>query len=348
PTTVTQMGKIPFTGCEKLSYVNFQGSEYFTCDNSIIYRLDTAGNKYAIVEYLEGRASSSVTATEVSGVKEIAEEAFANTKVAFVDLSSTEIARVPERAFADCEKLIQVILPNSVRSVESGAFTGCVNIQRLTVPNLNTVFRTDAVDTSGPNRPNGLVFVCNDESLAYEYAVTYGFETDPNGVEVSYKVVFQDWDGTELKVQYVVQGQDAIPPENPVREGYDFIGWNKDYRGVKEDLIITAMYETEDPNAKKVTVTFYDDDQTTVLYTRSVTIGDKVELPPDPVKEGYVFMGWIGDVEAPITQPTNFYAKYEAIDNRYVVQFISDVTNEIFAQPLVEPGAAPIEVKPPD
>ncbi|MDE6700091.1 MAG: leucine-rich repeat domain-containing protein, partial [Acetatifactor sp.] len=146
PTTVTQMGKIPFTGCEKLSYVNFQGSEYFTCDNSIIYRLDTAGNKYAIVEYLEGRASSSVTATEVSGVKEIAEEAFANTKVAFVDLSSTEIARVPERAFADCEKLIQVILPNSVRSVESGAFTGCVNIQRLTVPNLNTVFRTDAVD----------------------------------------------------------------------------------------------------------------------------------------------------------------------------------------------------------
>ena len=348
PTTVTQMGKIPFTGCEKLANVNFQGSEYFTCDNSIIYRLDTSGNKYAIVEYLEGRTSSSITATEVSGVKEIAEEAFAHTKVAFVDLSSTEVARIPERAFADCDKLIQVILPNSVRSVESEAFTGCVNMQRLTVPNLNTVFRTDAVDTSGPNRPNGLVFVCNDESLAYEYAVTYGFETDPNGVEVSYKVVFQDWDGTELKVEYVVQGQDATPPADPVREGYDFIGWNKDYRGVKEDLLITAMYETEDPDAKKVTVTFYDDDQKTVLYTRKVTIGDKVELPPDPVKEGYIFTGWIGDVDAPITQPTNFYAKFEAIDNKYVVQFISDVNNEIFSRQLVEPGSAPIEVKPPD
>ena len=348
PTTVTQIGKIPFTGCEKLSYVNFQGSEHFSCDNSIIYSLDTAGNKYGIVEYLEGRPSSSVTATEVSGVKEIAEEAFSNTRVAFVDLSSTQIAQVPERAFANCRNLIQVILPNSVRTVLDGAFTGCPNMQRLTVPYLYTSFRDQAVDTSGDDRPNNLVFVCNDESLAHEYAVKYGFETDPNGVEVSYRVVFEDWDGTELKVDWVVQGQDAVPPADPVREGHVFVCWNKDYRGVMDDMTITAVYEKEDPNAKKVTVTFYDDDQTTVLYTFLVTIGDKVELPKDPVKPGYIFQGWIGDLESPITQPTNFYAKFEAIDNRYVVQFISDVTNEIFSRQLVEPGEAPIEVKPPD
>ncbi len=346
PQTVTQMGLIPFTGCEKLSYVNFQGSEYFSCDNSIIYRLDTAGNKYALIEYLEGRPSSSITSGEVTGVKEIAEEAFANTRVSFVDLSSADVARIPERAFGDCERLIQVILPNSVRSVENGAFTGCPNMQRLTVPNLNTVFRQDAVDTSGPNRPNDLVFVCNDESMAHEYAVTWDFATDPNGVEVSYKVVFQDWDGTELKVEYVVQGHDATPPDTPHREGYDFVGWNKEYRGIKEDVVITAMYETEDPNAKKVTVTFYDDDQTTVLYTRSVTIGQTVELPPDPVKEGYVFMGWIGDVTSPITQPTNIYAKFEATDNRFLVRFL-DYDGTVLFQQLVDPGKAADEPKTP-
>ncbi len=347
PDTVSEMGLIPFTGCSELDYVNFQGSPYFTCSNSIIYQTDSTGAKYKIIEYLEGRDSGSITATEVEGVKEIAPEAFAGTKVSFADLSSSMVKQIPERAFAGCEKLIQVILPSSVASVENQAFTECPNMQRLSVPGIYTMFRVDAVDTSGPNRPNDLVFVCNEESLAYEYAVTYDFMVDTNGVNISYKVVFKDWDGKELKVEYVVQGQDATPPEAPTREGYDFVGWSEDYTGIKEDMTIYAMYETEDPNAKKVTVTFYDDDQTTVLATRQVTIGEVVELPPDPEKEGYVFIGWIGDVTAPITQPTNFYAKFEKKDGRFVVQFI-DHDGTILSKQMVEPGAAPIEPKSPE
>lgn len=346
PETVSTMGKIPFTGCGLLSTVDFQGSPYFTCDNSIIYGLDTSGNKYSIVEYLEGRSSGSITAAEVENVREIAPEAFADTKVSFVDLSSSLVEVIPERAFAGCDKLIQVILPSSVATVENQAFTECPNLQRMTVPGIYTRFRVDAVDTSGPNRPDNLVFVCNADSVAYEYAKTYGFEVDINGMSISYRVEFRDWDGTELQVSYVVQGQDAVPPENPKREGYDFIGWSEDYKGVSKDLVIYAMYETEDPDAKKVTVTFYDDDQTTVLATKSVKIGDVVELPPDPVKTGYTFVGWIGDVKAPITQPTSFYAKYEAVDNRYVVRFL-DSDGTVLSSQLVEPGGSPTEPKSP-
>ena len=347
PDTVKELGLIPFTGCSELNHVDFQGGDYFKCDNSIIYQLDTAGNKYKIIEYLEGRASGSVTTAEVEGVMEIAPEAFAGTRVSFVDLSSSKVEQIPERAFAGCQKLIQVILPNSVATVESQAFTGCPNMQRMTVPGLYTRFRVDAVDTSGENRPDDLVFVCNEDSVAYEYAKTYGFTVDPNGMNISYKVVFKDWDGTVLKEEYVVQGQDAVPPVNPTRSGYDFKGWSDDYTGIKQDMVIFAMYETEDPNAKKVTVTFYDDDQTTVLATRSVTIGQVVELPPDPVKAGYVFVGWIGNVKEPITQPTSFYAKYEEVDGRFVVRFI-DYDNSVISQQLVNPGEGPIEPKSPE
>lgn len=348
PETVMELGKIPFKGCEMLSYVNFQGSPYFTCDNSIIYQTDSAGTKFKLVEYLEGRESGSITTSEVETVTTVAEEAFAGTKVSFVDLSTSMIKNIPVRAFADCAKLIQVVLPDSVTAVESQAFTGCNNLQRITIPGVYTVFRVDAMDTAGhdPQNPSEPVFVCNEGSLAYEYAKTYGFIVDTNGVNVSYKVEFKDWDGTELKVEYVIQGKDATPPATPKREGYDFVGWSEDYTGISKNMTIYAMYETENPDAKKVTVTFYDDDQTTVLATRRVTIGDVVELPADPVKEGYVFIGWIGDVTAPITQPTSFYAKFEEKDGRFLVQFI-DHDGTILSKQMVEPGEAPIEPKSP-
>ncbi len=346
PDTVTEVGLVPFTGCSKLDYVNFQGSPYYTCSNSIIYQLDAKGDKYKIVEYLEGRTSGSVTAAEVETVKVIAPEAFSKTNVSFADFSGTLIEQIPESAFADCPKLIQVILPDSVRTIENEAFTKCPNMQRITIPGLYTTLKVSAFDTSGDDKPKELVFVCNEDSVACEYAKTYDFPVDTNGMNVSYRVEFRDWDGTELKVGYVVQGMDAVPPEEPTREGYDFVGWSEDYTGVKEDLTIYAMYETEDPNAKKVTVTFYDDDQTTVLATKSVKIGEKVELPVDPKKDGYTFIGWIGDVTAPITQPTNFYAKFEEIDGRYVVQFI-DHDGTIISKQMVEPGTAPIEPKSP-
>ena len=38
-------------------------------------------------------------------------------------------------------------------------------------------------------------------------------------------VLFKDWDGTVLATEKVAAGADATPPADPVREGYDFTGW---------------------------------------------------------------------------------------------------------------------------
>lgn len=60
-----------------------------------------------------------------------------------------------------------------------------------------------------------------------------------------YLVQFVDWDGTILKSDSIAYGSAATPPENPTRDGYNFLGWDiDDYNNVGADLIVTALYES--------------------------------------------------------------------------------------------------------
>ncbi len=60
---------------------------------------------------------------------------------------------------------------------------------------------------------------------------------------VEYTVRFLDWDSTVLSTQTVEQGQNAVAPQNPTREGYVFTGWDKDFTNIQEDVDITAVYK---------------------------------------------------------------------------------------------------------
>ena len=66
---------------------------------------------------------------------------------------------------------------------------------------------------------------------------------DNSSEPVIYTVTFVDYDGTELKVENVEAGSTAIAPSDPTREGYDFVGWDKTFDNVTEDIIVTALYE---------------------------------------------------------------------------------------------------------
>ena len=58
------------------------------------------------------------------------------------------------------------------------------------------------------------------------------------------QVVFVDWDDSILKeAQTVNYGEAAIAPADPVREGYTFTGWDKDFSAVTEDMTIKAQYK---------------------------------------------------------------------------------------------------------
>ncbi len=63
--------------------------------------------------------------------------------------------------------------------------------------------------------------------------------------DLEYTVIFRDHDGTELKKESVLPGNDATAPADPVRLGYVFTGWDKDFTNVQSDLTVTAQYKEE-------------------------------------------------------------------------------------------------------
>ena len=84
------------------------------------------------------------------------------------------------------------------------------------------------------------------------------FDAAPDGVYAvmytqCFDVIFEDYDKTVLSKQRVAYGNAAEAPEDPKREGYTFVGWNKDFDYVTSDMKIRAMYEEgeEKPEVNK-------------------------------------------------------------------------------------------------
>ncbi len=68
--------------------------------------------------------------------------------------------------------------------------------------------------------------------------------TNPDTSETeTYTVTFIDYDGAVLKVERVKKGSYATAPIVADRKGYKFLGWNRDFSVVEEDLTIQAQYE---------------------------------------------------------------------------------------------------------
>ncbi|MBO4250469.1 MAG: BspA family leucine-rich repeat surface protein [Paludibacteraceae bacterium] len=96
--------------------------------------------------------------------------------------------------------------------------------------------------------------VAPDDPYRDGYTFT-GWDTDFSNVQsdltvtakykkkiVYYTVTFVDWDDTVLKKEEVAEGEDATPPAAPERDGYEFDGWDGNYKNVQSNRTITAKY----------------------------------------------------------------------------------------------------------
>ena len=129
-----------------------------------------------------------------------------------------------------------------------------------------------------------------------------------------YTVKFIGWDGSVLKTETVSYNANAIAPEAPEREGYDFSHWSHSFVGVSSNLDVTAVYEK-----KEYTVTFVDSDDT-VLSTQTVKHGEAATAPEAPTREGYTFIGWDNTNYSHVTQAMTVKAMYvEGIAVTYTV-----------------------------
>lgn len=208
---------------------------------------------------------------------------------------------------------------------------------------VNSELLTDASVTIGGNEGTACIAprIHNsiDHNTAYDIQITAVNalkETDKSEVVAvktkrAYSMVtFKDWDGTVIgKTVKVLYGQDAVVPNDPVREGYVFIGWDKPTTHIIEDAVITALYEVA-----RYDYIFYDYDGKE-LYRQNVVHGGTVTPPVNPTKRGYTFAGWYTAVEGGskvtdfgnVKAETKVYAQYTI--NQYTVSFNSNGGNAV-------------------
>lgn len=228
--TITDLGIIPFTGCENLKSVNFTGTDYFSCDNSIIYGMSN-GTKARIIECLEGRDSKYVKADETAGVTSLAPSAFEGCKnLREIDLSQSAITVVPERAFADTTSLQNVKLPLTCTTIQNDAFNKS-HLDRLEgVQNVTIVGDLAFNEIEKKDNPKDLLIVTPKDTYMWEYGTNKGFTVEETSREDYYTVIFRDWNeelGQYINVdtQTVKAGEDAVAPEPAGKAGEIFQYW---------------------------------------------------------------------------------------------------------------------------
>ena len=143
------------------------------------------------------------------------------------------------------------------------------------------------------------------------------FLSEEKVVKVNPVVRFVDWDGTLLKVEEVQAGTGVTPPNNPSRVGYTFIGWDKPYDNITEDITITAQYEIN-----KYTITWLNYDGTELEVDEAVEYGTTPTYDGEtPVKESthdahYTFSSWSPEIEA-VNKDATYTARFTGIDRVY-------------------------------
>lgn len=149
------------------------------------------------------------------------------------------------------------------------------------------------------------VFIGWDKDLTN---VTKDFETTATFEEkpIDFTVTFQNFDGTELYVDYVSSGgtADYFGP-TPLRPSsnqytYAFSGWNKPLTNVTGDMVCTAKFQSV---IRQYSVTFRNYDNT-LLEQKNIDYGSTAvytgETPtrPDDEKYTYTFSGWDRDLSS--------------------------------------------------
>ena len=121
--------------------------------------------------------------------------------------------------------------------------------------------------------------------------------------EQEHEAIFMFGNGDKMQRITYYYGENVIAPDDPQKDGYEFLGWDGDNDGVAdftddltmgtEDLLFNAVW-----SVKKYTITYYNDtDKKVTLGSAPDEISYKDVITPmaqgKAVKEGYTHAGWV-------------------------------------------------------
>lgn len=193
----------------------------------------------------------------------------------------------------------------------------------------------DPINLPIPER-EGFTFVgwYNDEQYTAEIDISammeFNFILYAKWQPIQYQIHFDVNGGTSISsVSYDYQ-ETVIEPDNPIKQGYAFIGWYSDealtipfvfgQMGLN-DLTLYAKWEPNEYQIHFVVNGGNEMESATYLYQETIS------APIDPIKDGYIFDGWYTD-ESLTTQyifgqmglqDITVYAKWSAFS--YKIQF---------------------------
>ena len=166
--------------------------------------------------------------------------------------------------------------------------------------------------------------------------------------ELILTVTFKDFDGTVLDTKQVVYGNAATAPAAPVREGYNFTGWDKTFDAVTGDITVTAQYAI-----KTYSVTFYQQDGVTPIgLPQTVNWGSAALFETAPAVVGSAFDQWVlTGSDASVTDSLtnvkeNIKAVASYIRNGYTVTFV-DYQGQVIGTAGVLYGEGAVAPVPP-
>lgn len=163
---------------------------------------------------------------------------------------------------------------------------------------------------------------------------------EQEGGKVTYVVNFNTDGGNSVSNQIINKDGTITKPQDPVRDGYKFLGWYSNNvlfdfsTPVTTNLELVAKWEKAKDNsttgtttttkktttttteAKKYTVKF-DSNGGSKVSSKEVTSGSKVSKPSNPTRTGYKFSGWTlnnkaYDFNSKVTSNITLVAKWTA------------------------------------
>lgn len=234
-------------GCKTLSDIIVKANNPFLISiDGVVFSADTTEFKV----YPQAKNGSSYTIP--IPVEEISEGAFFDCSKLNNMKMENNIRRIGKSAFEGCMKLTSITLGRNVESIGDQAFyndsilstikSEMQNIPSIS-PNVFWYFRPKTKQIVDPTRKIYLYIAEHRQAEYKAMPVWQNMKMITHREEGIWKVQWKDWDNKLLKEEYVNDGESATPPEEePSREGYNFIGWDKSYDNVTSDLVIKALY----------------------------------------------------------------------------------------------------------
>lgn len=139
------------------------------------------------------------------------------------------------------------------------------------------------------------------QPVAGNITLTAVWEENTPPKPVTHKVTFDTNGGTVVDAQTVNDGERAVRPADPTRDGYTFNGWTLDGKSydfatpVTGDITLEAQWEENGTPAPAAHTVRFRTNGGSVIPMQTVEDGETISRPADPTRPGYAFKGWLLD-----------------------------------------------------